>query len=133
MPNLMQRVGICAVLVSLLVHPAAGEGAQMPRRRSYPRAIALLDPQVCSSSQNLEVRGLLATALYLKGQRFHAGRLVLILHLWTRKGDRQLFLACLSAGSPSSRRSSILSRTRGPMGSCGSGKVARIASSTPMW
>jgi len=96
MRNLMQSIGICAVLVSLLVHPAVGEGiseaAEAILTGAYPRAIAVLDPQVTSSPENLEVRGLLATALYLNGQRLRAEGQILILRRLDPEGRQTAYL-----------------------------------------
>ena len=110
---LRQSVILCAVLVGLTVRPAAGGGvsdaAEAIMTGAYSRAIAVLDSEVRNDPQNLEVRGLLAVALYLNGQRFQAERHALILHRLDPKGRQTAYLVSrhfLPAfrSHPSSRR-----------------------------
>ena len=82
-----------AVLVAL---PASGQAASEAARAiiagDYARAITVLDPQVSKDPQDLEARGLLASALYLNHQLFAAQRHALVLHRIDPEGRQTAYL-----------------------------------------
>jgi tetratricopeptide (TPR) repeat protein len=91
----LRRALFCVGIVALLAQPAAGqasEGADAIIAGEYGRAIALLDPQVTKDPQDLEVRGLLAVALYLNHQQFAARRHALVLHRLDPEGRQTAYL-----------------------------------------
>jgi tetratricopeptide (TPR) repeat protein len=106
----LRSIGLCAALVGLLIHAAAGQSVSDATDAisagAYGRAIALLDPLVKKDPQNLELRGLLAVALYVNGQRFQAERHALVLHRLDPDGRQTAylvsrhFLTAIREGSP---------------------------------
>lgn len=92
----LRSAALCIGLVSLLIHSASGQGlsdaAEAIMMGAYGQAIALLDPQVQKDAQNLEVRGLLALALYLNGQRVQAERHAVVLHRQDPEGRQTAYL-----------------------------------------
>jgi tetratricopeptide (TPR) repeat protein len=85
----------CIGIAVLVARPAAGqvsEGVDAIIAGEYARAIAWLDPQVTRDPQDLEVRGLLAAALYLNRQSFAARRHALVLHRLDPEGRVTAYL-----------------------------------------
>jgi tetratricopeptide (TPR) repeat protein len=93
----LRSAALCAVIVGLLILSAAADrgvsgATEAIMAGAYRRATVLLDPQVQKDPQDLEVRGLLAIALYLNGQRFQAERHALVLHRLDPEGRQTAYL-----------------------------------------
>jgi tetratricopeptide (TPR) repeat protein len=86
---------LCVGIVVSVAQLAAGqvsEGADAIIAGEYAHAIALLGPQVTKDPQDLEVRGLLAAALYLNRQPFAARSHALVLHRLDPEGRLTAYL-----------------------------------------
>ena len=93
----MRHLLVVTAVTGLLLPPistsnAVTEAARAILSGAYPRAVAVLDPEVRRTPHDLELRGLFALAEYLEGQRFQAERQVLILRRLDPPGKDTAYL-----------------------------------------